>query len=321
MWLCWGLVALGIGLLVSGGEILLRGAVGLARLLRLTPTVIGLTVVAAGTSIPELAVSGIAAFRGKSDIAVGNVVGSSTFNIGIILGLCALLCPLRIEGNTIQLEYPVLALVTLMALALFQDGTVNRLDAVLSLAVYLCFTAYLVRLVRQQASQQEQQVLEAEIEELAPRSRKRELWACLGLTTLGIALLGAGAQATVEGASRLARLWGWSERLIGLTIVSMGTGLPEVVASVISGVRGKGEVAVGNVIGSNLFNLLVIPGVCGLFAPLPVQKELVHSDGWWMVGVTLALFPLMALGHRLDRPRGAMLLAAYSTYLFLLLRR
>jgi cation:H+ antiporter len=131
-----GLIAFGIVLLVGGGEILLRGAVGLATLLRLTPAVIGLTVVAAGTSVPELAVSGVAAYQGNSDIAVANVVGSNIFNITIILGGCALIRPLSITGNTIKLEYPVLALVTLLCLVIAQDGIINRLDGILCLAVY-----------------------------------------------------------------------------------------------------------------------------------------------------------------------------------------
>lgn len=166
MLLSIGLVILGIVLLVLGGETLLRGAVGLAFLLRLTPAVIGLTVVAAGTSVPELAVSAIAAYQGKPDIAVGNVVGSSIFNIAFILGLCALVRPLAITGNTIRLEYPVLVLVTLLCLVIAQDGEINRLDASLCLAVYVGFTAYLVSLVRQQVTATEAQELRAEVKEL-----------------------------------------------------------------------------------------------------------------------------------------------------------
>src|SRR5918993_5378020 len=145
-----GLVVLGLLLLVAGGEVLLRGAVGLATLARLTPAVIGLTVVAAGTSVPELAVSAVAAFQGKVDITVGNVVGSNIFNIAFILGLAALIRPLAITGNTIRLEYPVLAIVTLLCLAIAQDGAVHRLDAVLFLVIYVAFVAYMVGLVRQQ---------------------------------------------------------------------------------------------------------------------------------------------------------------------------
>ena len=159
-------VLFGVILLVVGGEALLRGAVGLSELLRLTPAVIGLTVVAAGTSVPELAVSAIAAYQGKLEIAVANVVGSNIFNITVIIGLCAIIRPVDIVGNTIKLEYPVLALVTLLAVVLAQDGEINRLDAILCLAIYICFTAYLVGLVREQVTSAEAKDLKAEVKEL-----------------------------------------------------------------------------------------------------------------------------------------------------------
>ena len=319
MLLSIGLIILGIVLLVAGGETLLRGAVGLATLLRLTPAVIGLTVVAAGTSVPELAVSGIAAYHGKPDIAVANVVGSNIFNIAVILGMCALIRPLAITGNTIRLEYPVLALVTLVCLVIVQDGTINRLDAVLCLAVYVGFTTYLVSLVRQQVTAAEAQELKVEIKELTRSEERPRAWVCAALVSAGAALLACGAHATVAGAVDLARLLGWSERVIGLTIVSIGTGLPEVVASLVSSVRGRIDVAIGNVIGSNLFNILVILGLSAMIAPLPVQPALIASDCWWMLGVTLLLFPLMLSGLRVNRWEGGVLLAVYCVYLGLLL--
>lgn len=315
-----GLVGLGMTLLVVGGEALLRGAVGLATLLRLTPAIIGLTVVAAGTSVPELAVSLIAASQGKADIAVANVVGSNIFNITVILGLCALIRSLAITGNTIKLEYPVLALVTLLGLVIAQDGQINRLDAALCLAVYVAFTAYMIGLVRQQVTATEARELNAEVAELAPDAAKPRGWVCLGLLAAGVALLAFGANLTVTGASGLARLLGWSERVIGLTIVSAGTGLPEVVASLISSVRGRSDVAIGNVIGSNLFNILGILGLSAFAAPLPVQPQLIASDNWWMFGITILLFPMMFTGKRISRAEGGVLLSAYAAYLWLLLK-
>jgi len=314
-----GLIALGIVLLVAGGEMLLRGAVGLASILRLTPAVIGLTVVAAGTSVPELAVSAIAAYQGKPDIAVANVVGSNIFNIAVILGICALIRPLAITGNTIRLEYPVLALVTLLCLVIAQDGEINRLDAALCLAVYMGFTAYLVGLVRGQVTTSEAQNLRAEVDELTPSAARPRAWVCIALVAAGAALLAGGAHSTVTGAVELARLFQWSERVIGLTIVSIGTSLPEVVASLVSSARGRSDVAIGNVIGSNLFNILAILGLSGMFAPLPVQPELLASDCWWMLGITLLLFPIMFTGFRVSRWEGGLLLAAYGTYMALLL--
>ena len=316
-----GLMAVGVALLVLGGETLLRGAVGLATLLRLTPAVIGLTVVAAGTSVPELAVSAIAAHQGKSDIAVANVVGSNIFNIAVIVGMCALIRPIAITGNTTRLEYPVLALVTLLCYVIARDGTISRLDASLVLAVYVGFTAYLLRLVRQQVTASEARELGAAVRELSPPQHPPRTWVCLALVGAGVALLGAGAHSTVTGAVGVARVLGWSERLIGLTIVSAGTGLPEVVASLVSSARGRSDVAIGNVIGSNLFNILAILGLSGLASPLPVAPGLVASDCLWMLWITLLLFPIIFSGRRVTRWEGGLLIAVYGAYLALLLSK
>lgn len=311
------LVAGGLVLLVAGGETMLRGAVGLATILRLTPAVIGLTVVAAGTSVPELAVSMIASVQGSADIAVANVVGSNIFNITVIIGLCALIRPLPITGNTIRLEYPVLALVTFLAIVIAHDGIIDRLEGILCIAVYAGFTAYLVSLVRGQATETETQGLRSEVKELSPS--RRAFWISTSLVVAGIALLGAGAHATVAGAVDLARILGWSERVIGLTIVSAGTGLPEVVTSIVSSIRGRSDLAIGNVIGSNLFNTLGILGIGSLVSPLTVQAGLLATDIWWMLGITLLLFPVMFSGLRVSRWEGAVMLLTYGVYLTLLL--
>jgi cation:H+ antiporter len=328
MLLSVGLILLGLVLLVAGGETLLRGAVGLATLLRVTPAVIGLTVVAAGTSVPELAVSVIAAWRGSTDIAVANAVGSNIFNLALILGLSAAIRPLTITGNTIKLEYPVLVLVTLLCLVVCDDERISRLDATLFLAVYVAFTAYLVSLVRQQLTEKEVQEFRGEVKELGPPPGpvagippRAGVWISLALLVGGVALLGGGANATVAGAVELARLLGLTERVIGLTIVAGGTGLPEVVTSLVSSFRGRDDVAIGNIIGSNLFNILGILGLSALASPLPVPRGIIDSDNWWMLGITLLLFPLMATGLRINRWEGALLLGGYALYLGVLLVR
>jgi len=315
-----GWIGLGLLLLYVGGELLIRGAVGLAVLSRLTPAVIGLTVVAAGTSIPELAVSGVAAFQGSPDLAMGNVVGSNIFNVCVIAGLCAVARPLVISGNTVKLEYPVLILVTLLAVVISQHGKIGRLDGILCLAVYVGFTSYSVHLVRSQVTDKEAGELAAEVAELVPGKDRPRLWLCLVLCGAGIAVLAAGAQATVIGAVDLARMIGWSERTIGLTIVSTGTSLPEVAASFVSTLRGRTDIALGNVVGSNLFNICGILGLTSLIAPLPVNARLLESDYWWMVGVTLLLYPMLLLSKRLGRWQGLVLLGSYSLYLTLLLQ-
>lgn len=314
-----GLIILGLVLLVVGGELLLRGSVGLATILHLTPAVIGLTVVAAGTSVPELAVSGIAAYQGRAAIAVANVVGSSIFNIAIILGMCALVRPLAITGNTFKLEYPVLVLVTLLCLVIAQDGEINRLDASFCLAVYVGFTAYMVSLVRRQVTEIEDAEFRAEVENLRPPGEEPRAWICVGLVSAGVVCLAGGAHSTVTGAVELARMLGLSERVIGLTIVSAGTGLPEVVASLVATLRGRTDVALANVIGSNMFNILGILGLSAMIAPLPVVAALFESDVWWLLGITLLLFPIMFSGFRVSRREGAVLVIVYGVYIGLLL--
>jgi cation:H+ antiporter len=314
------LVLFGIGLLLLGGESLLRGSVGLATLLSVTPAVIGLTVVAAGTSVPELAVSGIAAWQGSNDIAVANVVGSNIFNIAGILGLCALLRPFDVTGNTLKYELPALLFVSFCCIVFVQDLEISRSEALLFLIGYGAFTVFLIRLVRKQLGAEEEKALKAEVDELEPESPPIHAWKSIGLVVVGIALLGIGAHFTVQGASQLARVWGWSERLIGLTIVSIGTSLPEVVASVVSALRGRSDIAIGNVIGSNMFNILIILGLTGMVSPLPVATEIVNSDCWWMMAATVALLPIVWNGKRIYRWEGIALLCLYGVYMWLLLK-
>jgi cation:H+ antiporter len=203
MLVSFALIAVGLVLLVLGGECLLRGSVGLATLARLTPAVIGLTVVAAGTSVPEFAVSAVAAYQGKVDIAVGNVVGSNIFNIAFILGFVALIRPLAISGNTIRLEYPVLAIVTLLCVAVCDHGAIHRLDAVLFLVIYVAFIAYMVSLVRNQLSADESKQLVAETKELGTKAaRPLRLLPSVALLLGGVALLTGGAHVTVNAQSK-----------------------------------------------------------------------------------------------------------------------
>jgi len=314
----FSLIALGVVLLVAGGEALLRGAVGLATLCRIAPAVIGLTVVAAGTSVPELAVSGVAAARGQTDIAVANVVGSNIFNIAFIIGLCAIIRPMPIVGNTLRLEYPALASATILGVLVCLDGVIDRWEGAFLLAVYVGFNVYLVHLIRKQITTKEAEGLGSEVTELDP-APKPKMAMSLVFLVIGTALLYSGAHSTVVGAVGVAKAFGLTDRVIGLTIVSIGTGLPEVVASLISSVRGRSDVAIGNVIGSNIFNLLVILGVCATVAPLPVPQGVLASDAWWMAGVTALMLPLMLMGRRIKRWEGGVLLVTYAAYLCLFL--
>lgn len=314
----WLLIVLGLALLVGGGEALVRGASGVALMARVTPAVIGLTIVAAGTSMPEFVVSTQAAFAGSPGIAVGNIVGSNIFNIAAILGLAALVRPLRIQGNTVRLEWPVMMLAAFQLHLLSRDGMVDRLEGGFLLSAMVAFIAYAVLVGRKEAAVVEQEefghVATASFGRVGRAALVFNLCAVAG----GIALLAGGSTALVHGAVNIASALGVSDVIIGLTIVAAGTSTPELVTSLMASRRGQDDIAIGNVVGSNIFNVLGIGGATALIHPLPVAPEIIQRDNLWMLGASLILFPLMKSGMRINRLEGALLLAGFIAYMALL---
>jgi cation:H+ antiporter len=294
----------GLLALVAGGELLVSGAVGLALLARVSPAVVGLTIVAAGTSMPELVVSLLAAWRGAPDLAVGNVVGSNVFNVAAILGLAALVRPLAVTGSAVRWEWPVMMAAAALTVVAGADGWVGRMEGLILVAGMVAFTAAAV------ASARRDQVDELATAEDATMSRARAAAGLLG----GVVLLAVGSQLLVDGAVGLALVWGVSEAVIGLTIVAAGTSTPELVTSLVASYRGRDDVAVANVLGSNIFNVLAILGVTAVISPLPFAREILARDVWWMLGLSAALLPLMWTGSRISRREGALLLGAFIAY-------
>lgn len=315
----WLLVIGGLLLLVAGGEGLVRGASGIALLARVTPAVVGLTIVAAGTSMPELVVSVQAALGGSPGLSMGNVVGSNCFNIGLIIGLTALILPLRIQGNTVRLEWPVMMLAAFELHLLARDSTVDRLEGGFLLVALVVFFAYATWLGRKNATAEEQH----EFEGVATASLGRTGGTAMALNVLavviGAGLLAGGSTLLVKGAVGLASGMGVSDAIIGLTIVAAGTSAPELVTSLVAARRGNDVIAVTNIVGSNIFNVLGIVGTSALILPLSVPAELLARDHWWMLGFSVLLFPLMYTGMRVRRAEGAVLLAAYVTYVVVLI--
>lgn len=311
----WLLIVLGLALLVAGGEALVRGASGVALLARVTPAVVGLTIVAAGTSMPEMVVSVQSAIEESPGLAIGNVVGSNLFNLGLILGLTALLVPLRILGNSVKLEWPVMMLASFQLLLLVRDGQLDRLEGAFFVTGVIAFVSYAVWIARRNTGPEETMELD---ESLTTASFGRTGGAAIALNVVailvGAGLLAGGSTALVHGAVNIASALGVSETLIGLTIVSVGTSAPELATSLVAARRGRDDVAVANVIGSNIFNILGIAGVTAVIHPLPVPAEIVTRDVWWMLAITAALLPMMAPRLRLSRVSGAILLAAYLAY-------
>lgn len=314
------LVAGGIALLAVGAEALVRGATSLAQRLRVPAAVIGLTIVALGTSLPELTVGVTAALDGKSAIGLGNVVGVNIFNICVVLGLTAAVRPIRVHGQAVRLEWPFMFASSFIVLLLVRDGMLDRLEAAFLVVSLVLFVTYAVRIAGNDLTTMEEYDLETAVADRTLLGRARQLAPLLGLCAAGIALLVGGGQAMVRGAVALAQHAGLDERLIGLTIVAMGTGTPEVAASITAVRRGHGELALGNVIGSNVVNVLGILGATALVRPLPVPASVSGGDMWWMLGVTLLLLPIMRRGARITRGEAVLLLALYLTYLGTLVR-
>jgi cation:H+ antiporter len=307
-------IGLGIVVLAYSGSKLVDLAVALAEKLRLTPAVIGLLIVAWGTSMPEAVVSVTAALRGSPEIAIANVVGSNIANIGLILGACALLTAIPVSGNLLRFEYPFLLLASWLALLLSRDGKLDRLESLFFLVSVLAFSAYSLWAARQHASAAEIETLGQRLPEesaaLAPRSLAQLL---IGLA-LAFAGLVLGAHFLIQGAVALARGLGVSERVIGLTLVAVGTSLPELVASLAAALKKQLAMAVTNIVGSNICNLLLILGTAGLVRPIPVAERLVSPDMWVMLGMAALLYPLAVRDRCLKRRDGVILLSAYAAY-------
>lgn len=314
------LIVAGLALLAGGGEILVRGAVSLARLAGLTTAVIGLTVVALGTSLPELTVSLLAALRGQPDIAVGNVVGSNLFNVVVILGISALIRPMPVHGTAARVDWPIVVLSSGLFILVIRDGTIDRLEGAFLTTGLIAFVMFSVWLARRQVRRGESQALAEEVAGLTTPGKWRDVGTALSLVVAGLGAMIFGGNLLVSGSASLARLAGVSERVIGLTIVAAGTSAPELAASIAASRKGHADLAIGNLLGSSVFNILGILGVTAAAHPIAVAPEIIRSDAWWMLGTTVALFPLMRAGRKISRVDGAIMLAAYLVYLVLLLR-
>lgn len=312
----FGLIGGGLAALVVGGEFLVRGASRLAAALGVPSVVIGLTVVAFGTSTPELAVSLKAAWSGNADIAVANVVGSNVFNVLFILGGCALLSPLVIHSQMISREVPIMVGVSLLLFAFGANGTISHWEGGLLFVGIVAYTTWLVR--EALAKKRENRRLEKEFEqELAPVKNSRSpLAISLALVAGGLAVVMLGADWLVTGAVRMAQSLGVSDTVIGLTIVAAGTSLPEVVASVMATIKGERDIAVGNVVGSNIYNILAILGASGVASKsgLSVNPSMLAFDIPVMIGVAAICWPFFRSGQRLSRLEGAVFLVGYVAY-------
>jgi cation:H+ antiporter len=305
-------------MLVGGGEFLVRGAAALALKADIPPLIIGLTVVSMGTSAPELFASVEAALADTPGLAVGNVLGSNVANLALILGLTALVCPLAVDRMALRLDIPMMLGISVLFLFAASDLTISRTEGMVGLALMAAFLANLYWRSQRQSAQDAQDREEVESLKEAGKWAGRSAPFLLGGIALGVGGLYLGAEFFVDGARRIALQAGVSDRVVGLTIVAFGTSVPELVASGIAALRGQADLAVGNVVGSNLFNLLLVLSTTAIITPLPMGSEVLTWDIWWVLGTAAALIPLALLGGIkkpiVGRWQGALFLLTYFTY-------
>ncbi|MEZ7974437.1 MAG: calcium/sodium antiporter [SAR324 cluster bacterium] len=302
----------GLVMLYFGADWLVNGAITLSLHFGLSPLIVGLTVVALGTSVPEALVSVQAAIGHQGGIAIGNVVGSNILNIAMILGLSALINPLKVNSHIVKADVPILVGATFMLVVLLEDFHISRMEGAFLL---LCIAGYVVGNIMtvKKTTPEEKKIAGLGV----TKETGKTLWRDIALLIVGIITLGFGSNFLVKGAVDLARIWGLSEALIGLTIVSIGTGTPELATALMAAYRKSADLAIGNAVGSNLFNIMFVLGLAGLVAPLDA-KGINSSDLYVMLAVTILLLPTVWTGRVLDRKEGFLFLAIYIGYLYYL---
>ncbi|MFM8231863.1 MAG: calcium/sodium antiporter [Chthoniobacterales bacterium] len=309
------ILIVGLVLLYFGAEGLVRGSSSLALRLGVGPLLVGLTVVAFGTSTPELVVSLKAAYLGQGDISVGNVVGSNICNIGLILGFSALIIPIKVASQIVRVDTPIMIGVTALALFCLHDGSLSRVEGIVLFVLLVAYVLFSIHLARQQATDP----LAGEFSEEIKIS-KWGVWQDIAFIVAGLVMLVFGARFLVEAAIDIAKAFGLSEAVIGLTIVALGTSLPEFATSLVAALKKEADIAVGNVVGSNIFNILGILGVSAFITPLN-SSGITGIDLAVMAAFALALWGFSSTGHRITRIEGSIMLLAYTAYIFWLVAR
>lgn len=313
------LLILGLALLIVAGEFLVRGAAGLALKAKIPPMIVGLTVVSIGTSAPELFASLNAAFSGAPALAIGNVVGSNIANLGLVLAITAIIFPIPIIKDLPRFDYPVMIIASLAFFYFVSDLLLDWWEGLIFVIALVIYILALVRKTRKAKKAKAAEIAAGEIEDYEEYQGK-SYWALLGLILLGCIGLYFGADWFVSGASEIALSLGVSEHIIGVTLVAFGTSVPELVASCIAAFKKETDISIGNLVGSNIFNLLAVMGITSLVKPLAVDPLLLTQDIWWMLGISALLLPLMFIGGKvINRFKGLIFLALYITYIVVVL--
>ena len=314
MWIHAVYFILGLTGLIVGAEWLVRGSASIATAAGVRPLVIGLTIVALGTSAPELAVSILSAVQGRGDVAIGNVVGSNIANLGLILGVTAVIKPLAMQRSVIIREIPIMIVAAVVAAVMALDGAISQVDGALLILCFFVYNAVMLRTAEKLPG--------ISVEAAVPGASARPpLLKHIGLVLAGLIMLVVAGRLLVDAAVEFAAVLGVSDLVIGLTIVAIGTSLPELATSVLASIRGHGELAIGNVIGSNILNILAILGTTSLIHPLVTRPEIFTLEIPMMLAFSIGILPLAYRGMKLVRWEGAILMVAYGVFLAVLVNR
>ncbi len=308
-------LVLGLLTLIFSGEFLVRGAVGIAKKFQISTLVIGMTVISFGTSAPELIVSINAAASGHPEIAIGNVIGSNIANIALVLGITVLILPIVVDRNTKRIDYPMMLLATMLFAVFALDGEIVFYEGGILFTILVIFTFLLIRNSRKK-NKQMAATSNADFEITAIKTNMVQATAYLALGLVGLYF---GAGWLVDGASDIAMHFGMEERVIGVTVVALGTSAPELITSAVAAYRKEADISIGNLIGSNIFNIMAVIGITAMINPIAVSEITIHTDLIWMIAIALVLLPMMLIGKKLGRFKGVLLLSSYLLYISLLL--
>lgn len=303
----------GLAILIAGGEVLVRGAVGIALKFNLSPLVIGMTIVSFGTSAPELLVSLKAALERHPEIAIGNVVGSNIANISLILGITAMLLPIPVNKNTLKIDWTIMMGVSVLFYLFIQNNILDNWEGIVFTCLLLAFIFYQLKSSQNNETTDEDEVLEE------VKSKFSNMYLHLLFIVVGVAALSFGADWLLTGAVNIAQNLGVSEHIISVTIVAFGTSVPELATSVIAALKKQMDISVGNLIGSNIFNLLGVLGITAIVKEIPISQQVISNDVFWMLATAFLLLPLM-LNYKISRWKGVILTIAYLLYVFFLLK-
>jgi cation:H+ antiporter len=306
------LLLVGLIVLVGGGEFLVKGASSLALRMQLSPLVVGLTIVAFGTSAPELFISVQSALQGSPDLAMGNVVGSNICNLALVLGLTAMIFPVPVQKDSLQIDWPMTMGSSILLFLLVQDQEISFLEGGLFVILLSVYTIFIIVKSRRENKAGQEFLEEADL----PAQPSNNVWKDVIFIVLGTLALAFGSDWFVDGAKELAINFGVSERVIGITVLALGTSLPELVTATVAAFRKATDIAVGNLMGSNIFNILSILGITSIIQPIAVSIPIIKEDMVWMLAITLLILPMMLIKRKITRPEGLLLLMVYVYYIF-----